>query len=330
MVDFIESKALKAYRGRKNWSQQELADATAGTNKVGIATIKRIEGAESGKYSARHIVAAGLAKALGIAVEDLSKVPSGPDEDEKTLRKAGYRPLRTMIDAETALSFNMVAKIYGIPIRSQILMAPLFAALLAEGSFAWRRKRVAAIQEAAARLRELGGGNFSFVYADFDTVDGLGCEIQSINDRDLFGVNASDTTFDCGYDRSENNPFADYLKSFSAESNAENITFEKDSGWADDEGLPKYKIGIDIITQLTGGDPDAEYAILHGYVRLKNIPQELLEDSNEDQRIAWMIEQIPEDVLAPIRSKRSELERLHMKIRDSILQDTKQEGEDYD
>jgi hypothetical protein len=102
-----------------------------------------------------------MAKVLGVSIEDLSRAPSETKDVEESLRKFGYRPVRQMVDAETALAFNMVQHIYGIPIRCQIEMAPLFAALLAEGSMLDLRLT----QHAEARMRQRG-----FRKADIDIV----------------------------------------------------------------------------------------------------------------------------------------------------------------
>src|SRR6266496_226136 len=136
MTTPIHPEALKTYRARKHWTQEQLADATQGPSRVSLPTIKRVESTKGSTYPANDRVAEVLAKALGVSIEDLSRGPSEAEDREESLRKFGYRPLRTMVDAETALAFNMVQHIYGIPIRSQIEMAPLFVALLAEGSLA--------------------------------------------------------------------------------------------------------------------------------------------------------------------------------------------------
>ena len=197
-----------------------------------------------------------------------------------------------MVDTETMLAFDMVQHIYGIPIQSQIEMAPLFAALLAEGSLAWRRKRVEAIEEASAKLQELGGGHCSFVYAAWRVDEGTDEERKSIAKRDLFGVQASEQAFDCGYDRSKNNPFADYLEKFASEAQAQTITFDKGFGWKASEGLPEYRIGADIIER---------------HVRLKDVPNELLGDGKKAERVAWMIERIPGEELT---ARKAEHDRL--------------------
>jgi len=310
MTTTIHPDALKYYRDRKHWTQEQLAEATKGKNRVSLPTIKRIESTKDGTYPANDRVAEGLAKALGVTLDVLSKPPTDEAAREASLRRFGYRPLRMMLDAETAMAFNMVQHIYGIPIHSQIVMAPLFAALLAEGSLTWRRERVAEIKDAAATLMTLGGGHFSFANSAYRAEDGASCEKICIENRDLFGKDVPDDVYDLGYDPSQNNPFADYIKNFANKMDAKTVSFEGDwstSSWKTSEGMPEYRIGADLIHELTGEDPDAEYALLRGHVRLKDIPGDLLGNDNEVERVAWIISRIPEDELAKRKKDREEL-----------------------
>jgi transcriptional regulator with XRE-family HTH domain len=307
MTTAIHPDALRHSRDRKRWTQEQLAEATKGKNKVSLPTIKRIESTKDGTYPANDRVAEGLAKALGVTLDELSKPPTDEAEREASLRQFGYRPLRTMLDAETAMAFNMVQHIYGIPIHSQIVMAPLFATLLAEGSLAWRRERVAEIEDAAERLMDLGGGHFSFANAAYRSLDGAAEERDSIGKRDLFGEHVGPDAFDLGFDPSQNNPFADFLDHFAKQVEAKTVSFERGIGWKTSEGMPEYRIGADLIAQLTGGDPDAEYALLRGHVRLREIPVDLLVDENAAERIAWIVGRIPDEELAKRRTERDEL-----------------------
>ncbi len=307
MTTPIHLGALRAFRERKHWTQKQLAEATKGKDKVSVPTIKRIEGNKEKLYAANERIAEALAKALGVNPSDLASPPTPEADREEVLRKIGYRPLRTMVDSETALAFNMVQHLYGIPIRSQIEMAPLFMALLAEGSLAWRRKRVAEIEEAAGHLQSLGGGHFAFAHAAHRAEQGAADERESIAKRDLFGEHVGDDTFDLGFDPSQNNPFADYLEDFVGSVAATTVTFDKSFGWKTSEGLPNYRIGAELIEQLTDGDPDAEYALLHGHVKLKDVPEHLIGDDKNDERVAWMISRIPEQELA---ARKAEIESL--------------------
>lgn len=139
----------------------------------------------------------------------------------------------------------------------------------------------------------------------------------------MFGIDVSEQAFDCGYDRSVNNPFADYLQDFAKEAGATAIRFDREFGWKTSEGLPNYRIGADIIDRLTDDDPDAEYALLRGHVRIKDIPEDLGGDDMAKERVAWMIAQIPEEELAERKAERESL----MSLLDNIeLPKTSPEG----
>src|SRR5262245_6268189 len=101
MTTPIQPRALPAFRERKGWTQEKLADATKGKDKVSLPTIKRIEGKKDGTYAANGRKAEALAKALGVSLVDLASAPAPETDREDMLRKLGYRPLRTMVDAET-------------------------------------------------------------------------------------------------------------------------------------------------------------------------------------------------------------------------------------
>ena len=310
----IHPKSLKAYRKYKHWTQEQLAEATKGRDRVSLPTIKRIESTKEDSYPANDRVAKTLSKALGITTDELSQPPSEDKNFEASLRDIGYRPLRTMIDPETSLAFDMVSEIYGVSKRSQIEMAPLLMALLAEASLAWRRERVDEIEEAANRLWNLGGGHFSFANAAYSSVDGAHAERKSIAKRDLFGEHVGDEAFDFGFDPSENNPFADFLEHLAKKTEAKTISFNKTLGWKTSEGLPNYRIGADIISKLTGDDPDAEYALLRRHIRLEEVPKALLAEEKTAERVAWMISRIPEKEISKIRADRERFSALFEKL----------------
>ena len=310
MTILIHPEALKAYRKNKHWTQEQLAEATKGRDRVSLPTIKRIESTKEDSYSANDRVAKTLSKALGVTTDELSQSPSEDKNFEASLRDIGYQPLRTMIDPETSLAFDMVSDIYGVSKRSQIEMAPLFMALLAEASLAWRRERVDEIEEAANRLWNLGGGHFSFAYSAYRSVDGAHAERENIAKRDLFGENVGNDVYDLGFDPSENNPFADFLEHLAQKIEANTISFDKTLGWKTCEGLPNYRIGADIISQLTGDDSDAEYALLRRHVRLEEVPDELRDEEKKAERVAWMTARIPEKEISKIRANRQKFSAL--------------------
>lgn len=290
----IRPETLKVLRKRHGMSQTDLSRATDGLERVSVSTIKRIESAK-GDYDANARTIKNLAEVLKVQLEDLAKEPQAQDDSEKRLRESGYRPLKAVVDGETALAFQMVEHLYGIPIRSQILMAPLFAALLAEGSFAWRRERLVEIAEAADQLMGLGGGHLSFANAAYRVQEGSVGEKDSIAKRDLFGKEVGQDAFDLGFDPSLNNPFADFLQDFANSSGAKDIAFDPDEfgDWKTPEGLPEYRIGAEFIKNLTGGDYWAEFALLRGFARIRDIPDDLAGEEATEARVKWLASKVP-------------------------------------
>ncbi len=315
----INSNTLKHLRKRQSMSQADLAMAT----QVSISTVKRIESSKS-DYESNPRVAKKLADILGVKPEDLSKEVKDLTQDEEELRNLGYRTLKTMIDRETALSYQAVAHMYGISIRSQIVMAPLFAALLAEGSLTWRQKKLDEIDEATDKLIEQAAGHLSFTSAA-DRIESAAAEEQtSIDNRDVFGSEVADDTFDLGFDPSTNNPLADYLRELASDIGSDNIEVDPDEigYWRTHEGMPEYSIGTALIEQISGCDKLAEFSLKRGYAQIHNIPENLTSDDMLKARIEWLAEKIPPAV-------RKEREAIY-KEEEAIYKELEQElyGED--
>ena len=290
----IRSDTLKAYRKRHSMSQADLSRATEGPERVSISSIKRIESA-NGEYEANPRIAKRLAEVLKVQPEALAKEPRAPEEAERRLRDYGYRPLKAMIDSETALAFQMVEHLYGIPARSQVLMAPLFCALLAEGSFAWRRESLAEIEGAAHTLLSIAGGHLSFAGSLGSVTEGAFREGRSIEARDVFGRQLLDDFMNENFDPQDRNPFADYLQAFAEKSGAKDISFDPDGlgGWKTSEGLPEYRIAPDVVETLTGGDRWAAFALRHGFARIRDIPDHLMGKEESTERIEWLASKVP-------------------------------------
>ena len=306
----IRPDTLRALRERRGLSQAKLeARSEEMRQKVGVATIKRIETwSKTEAYMASPTVAERLAKVLGVGVEDLANEPKADDVDRtKELRKVGMRQLRTAVHENTALGFRMVEHLYGIPIRTQIEMAPLCMALLAEGSLVWRKKRLAEIDEKAEQLMSLGGGNFSFAQAVYRTQEAAHDEEESIRKRDVFGKHVADDTYSLGYNPNTNNPISDYLRELARDLGPADVTLDPEFFEIGPLGFPEYRVGAGLIHELTAGNADAEYALACGHVSITDIPEAMLGTENTERRTEWLTSQIPEDELSDRRARRAEL-----------------------
>lgn len=290
----IHPTTLKVLRESAGLAQKALADRS----KVAKATISRIERGKSG--SANTATIERLARALDVTPEKLTEPPEAIREAD--LRAFGYRTLKVTLKESTFEAFMMAQRRYGVHLFDQIEMAPLFFTLLAEGSLAWRRRKVEEVWEAATRLRAVANdaGHLAFVNAVNRTEEGLQGEEQSIESFDLFGVDVNEHAFDFGFDPSETNPFTDYLRHLSKDIDTEILELE---GFATGfDVVPEYTVWraeLDRIEEerdrIAGGDHLARYALKRGHADPRDIPQELQGEDMKDARIAWLIERIPKE-----------------------------------
>ncbi len=288
----INPGMLKRRRKDTGLSQEDLATASGISRK----TIARIE---AGQSSVHATTIKRLSKALGCRLNDLSREPAESSDDFSV--RYQFRPIKGKIDVYTGLAFKMVEHIYGISRYDQISMAPLFAALLAEGSLDWRRKKLEQINEAADALRSMGDGHFAFATAVLPVHEGAECERKSIDRRDLFREDELwDALYDLysGYEPEESNPFTDYIKHLAGRFRSDAIEVDGDSAWSTrfrPSPMPRYTINAAELERLTGKDEWARFAVLYGHAKIRDIPAGLLGDDSSSERIAWLSEQVPQD-----------------------------------
>ena len=171
--------------------------------------------------------------------------------------------------------------------------APLMFVLLAEGSLHWRREKLREVKEAADQLQNLGFGHLSFAASAYHAQNGAYDEDVSISECDLFGSQVSEEAFDFGYDPSTNNPFADFLRECARKIDDLDVIYV-DESWLEDrplDGFPVHSICDGELKRITGDSRDAQLALVMGYVRLSDIPDELWADDCAEQRKAWLEDQ---------------------------------------
>ena len=144
----LRSNRLYDLRKAKNLSRAGLA----GLSKVSVRTIQRLENPAERSNNPRGNTLDRLARALqvepGVLTGDLPLPDSG--------NMPASEPRRVQVSAEIApkarLAYDLVKRRYGVSATEIINMAPLFFALLIEGSLARRREKLEEAGEAIRRL----------------------------------------------------------------------------------------------------------------------------------------------------------------------------------
>ena len=143
----IDPARLRSLREKKKLSRLQLEKQSGVTER----TIQRLE---RDPHPSRKNTLNRLAKALGVEPGVLTGELPLPEFD----KASALDPERVQIGAQVVpkvrLAFDLIKRRYGVSATEIINMAPLFFALLAEGSLAWRREK---IEEAEEAKRSFGG-----------------------------------------------------------------------------------------------------------------------------------------------------------------------------
>ncbi len=289
----IIAETLRSYRTSKNLSQAALARLARLSKK----TISRIELGEV--ENPNSVTKNRLAEAPEIKVEEFAKDATGRAQTEHFLKQRGYQPVSFHLDAETAHAFQMIQHRYGISSHTLIKSAPLLMGVLAEGSLQWRRRKASEIEAAVSALSSIANDAAHMAYANAGcrAADALEDELRSIEAADIFGRDIGEEPYKFGYDDSQHNPFASYLRSLCKHIDPAAVELDPHGQreWKTDDCIPDYRIATGKFEALTCGDPWAEFAIERNHVRISDIPVELMDDDHDAERIAWIITKIPHE-----------------------------------
>ena len=217
----IDPKSLRSLRQKQGLTRPQLAERS-GINK---RTIQRLENEPQQCQKSRKDTLERLAKALGVKEGEeglltgelpLHESGKAPDSDPERVQ------IGAQIMPKVRLAYDLIKRRYGVSATEIINMAPLFFALLAEGSLAWRREKLKELKEGIDRLEEIDGfwreNHFPFaVTVDDNDIEAEEDSIDKINDKaNLFGEHLLGcVTYDL--DPSTDNPFASYLRKLKAE-----------------------------------------------------------------------------------------------------------------
>ncbi len=289
----INPNRLRDLRKRKRLSRQELADKS----KISPRQLARLESDSASSGAVRERTVNQLAEALevepGVLLGDLPL----PEPITPSRAETGERiQVSALLWPEIRLAYALIKRRYGVNPTTLFNAAPLMFVLLAEGSFLWRREKLKEVDEAADQLYNLGSGHLSFAFAAHRAQQGASDEEDSIRKGDLFGSDVGQDAFDLGYDRSTNNPFADYLRELARKIDAPDVidVDASELAYATLENFPFFKVCAGDLEKISGGSAKASYALEHGHVRINDIPDELWADDAADQRAKWIENQLPE------------------------------------
>jgi len=308
MSNTIQSDVLKGLMARQGLTQQALVNLTAANHMpVGLATIKRICSPKGEPVKQRANTIASLAKALKVKPEALTanKVPA-LDEDGPL---NAYVTMKAQVTRDVDLSFQSVEAIYGISRSAQVAMAPLFAALIAEASLKWRQERLAAVGSIADQLDNLRGENpllngaFSRIWeaekveqASIERKDVLGhhalksleelSELSSKGFGSFMGHDVPDL-----YPEEWASPFSAFLKDYAKGFGKTQIEIQADrydESSRMSDGKLDYRVGQQLTDEICGDSIWARKAIETGFIRINEIPSELLAPEKYEDRIAFL------------------------------------------
>ena len=261
--------------------------------KLSERQLRRIEESDAPTVSVRDNTLMNLARALEVEPSVLSGESPAP---KVTPRRAPAErsAIRAMIEPKARLGYTLLKQRYGVNATDLINMAPLFFALLAEGSLAWRREQLDAAEEAMWRASALGNGHLAFMSAVHHAENGLSCERQSIEALDLFGEKIADDAYQWGYDSSTNNPFADYLRKLADDLGKPDVVSvgDEELGFMFLE-YPDYDLCGAELDTLTNRSSQARWVLEVGHARPEQIPPELRGEDAAEQRAAWLESKTP-------------------------------------
>ena len=198
------------------------------------------------------------------------------------------------------LAYDLIRRRYGVSATEIINMTPLFFVLLAEGSLAWRRKKIEEAYEGKGRLEGIGGfWSGSLASASLVMEEGIEVEEESIGKADLFGehlLSDTNSTFMLDlFDPSQDNPFASYLRGLKDELAKPGVADmdSNDLSFGSPSKFPDYHICRDELEGIANGSAQAKRALETGHARLSEIPKEMMADDAGEERAKWLEGELP-------------------------------------
>ena len=181
----IDANRLRTIRLQKKLSRPDLERAS----RITVRTIQRLENEPNECKTTREDTVMGLAKALEVEPGVLTGELPLPDPETTTVAESDPVRIGAQIPRKVRLAYDLIKRRYGVNATDVITMAPLFFALLAEGSLALRRQRLEEAREASRQLGQIDGYWRGGLATGLDDAvyNGIEREEESISSADLFG-----------------------------------------------------------------------------------------------------------------------------------------------
>ena len=290
----IDSDRLSSLRKKQKLTRSQLAKRSGITSR----TILRLENDPQQCRKSREDTLNLLAKALGVEpgvlTGELPLPESGKAPDSERVQ------IGAQIAPKTRLAYDLIKRRYGVSVTEVINVAPLFFALLAEGSLAWRRKKLEEMNGAIDRLEHIDGfwrgKGLTFDVTLTPVPEAIEAEENSIAKADLFGEHLLGDLDYYDLDPSIDNPFASYLRKLKAELDITGVV-DVDSGglrFGSPLKFPDYDICRDELDGIGNASASAKMALETGAARLSEIPGELMAEDAGEERAKWLGDRLPD------------------------------------
>ena len=134
----IDPDRLRSLRKKNRLTRLEL-EKKCGINKRTIQRLESKSESQRCQKSQEHTVNS-LAKALGVEAGVLTGELPLPESGKAHASDSERVQIGAQVAPKVRLAYDLIKRRYGVSTTEIINMAPLFFALLAEGSLAWRRE----------------------------------------------------------------------------------------------------------------------------------------------------------------------------------------------
>lgn len=284
----INSKKMKTRREQLGLSQQKLADRS----KVGIATIKRLEGTDPADSPRAHTINQ-LASALEMSTEDLcsSEARETPERPEKLRGPQYNRKINAARDY--ILRTDLLSRRYKLS-RSEIMnMMPIAFLLFAEEI---QRKRRNKLKELNGALDAAGKSRHLTAFTDsLDASEFLGIEQQSIKNNELFAESFHDEER-FWFDPYHGNPVSDHIVEKIEEIFSdleETVSNDVIQIWSKDgpNNLPDDDFLDAELEKVSHGNSLCKTALRVGEITIDEIPDNAADEPEKFQ--TWLEDQAP-------------------------------------